>query len=87
MKLLSVRNWSEFAEGESALGPMFLRMRRSRRRFGSAAGPRGASRPLGEALFGSWVLPFELVSVLLLAALVAAVAVSRGRSGDDGARR
>lgn len=41
---------------------------------------RGAARPLGEALFGSWVLPFELVSVLLLAALVAAVAVSRGRS-------
>jgi NADH-quinone oxidoreductase subunit J len=41
---------------------------------------RGAARPLGEALFGSWVLPFELVSVLLLAALVAAVAVSRGRT-------
>jgi NADH-quinone oxidoreductase subunit J len=43
---------------------------------------RGRARPLGESLFGSWVLPFELVSVLLLAALVAAVAVSRGR--DDG---
>lgn len=45
---------------------------------------RGAARPLGESLFSSWVLPFELVSVLLLAALVAAVAVSRGRD-DQGA--
>ncbi len=40
---------------------------------------RGEAQPLGEVLFASWVLPFELVSVLLLAALVAAVAVSRGR--------
>ena len=40
---------------------------------------RGEALPLGEVLFASWVLPFELVSVLLLAALVAAVAVSRGR--------
>ena len=46
---------------------------------------RGAARPLGESLFGSWVLPFELLSVLLLAALVAAVAVSRGRDDEDGA--
>ncbi len=40
---------------------------------------RGEALPLGEVLFANWVLPFELVSVLLLAALVAAVAVSRGR--------
>ena len=46
---------------------------------------RGAARPLGESLFGSWVLPFELLSVLLLAALVAAVAVSRGRDDVEGA--
>ncbi len=38
---------------------------------------RGGPRALGEAIFGGWVLPFELVSVLLLAALVAALAVSR----------
>lgn len=42
----------------------------------------GQARPLGEVLFASWVLPFELVSVLLLAALVAAVAVSRGRESE-----
>ncbi len=39
---------------------------------------RGRARPLGEAIFGGWLLPFELLSVLLLAALVAALAVSRG---------
>jgi NADH-quinone oxidoreductase subunit J len=46
---------------------------------------RGAARPLGAAIFGGWLLPFELLSVLLLAALVAALAVSRsGRGGQDG---
>ncbi len=39
---------------------------------------RGAPEPLGRAIFGGWLLPFELLSVLLLAALVAALAVSRG---------
>jgi NADH:ubiquinone oxidoreductase subunit 6 (subunit J) len=39
---------------------------------------RGQARPLGEAIFGGWLVPFELLSVLLLAALVAALAVSRG---------
>lgn len=41
---------------------------------------RGGPAPVGEAVFGGWVLPFELLSVLLLAALVAALAVSRGAS-------
>ncbi len=39
---------------------------------------RGQARPLGEAIFGGWLVPFELLSVLLLAALVGALAVSRG---------
>ena len=39
---------------------------------------RGRARPLGQAIFGGWLVPFELLSVLLLAALVAALAVSRG---------
>lgn len=41
---------------------------------------RGRATPLGEAVFGGWLLPFELLSVLLLAALVAALAVSRNGS-------
>jgi NADH-quinone oxidoreductase subunit J len=40
-------------------------------------GARGAPHPLGQAIFGGWLGPFELLSVLLLAALVAALAVSR----------
>lgn len=41
---------------------------------------RGTAGSVGAALFGDWVLPFELLSVLLLASLVAAIAVSR--TGD-----
>jgi len=43
-------------------------------------GAHGRAAPLGRAIFTGWVLPFELLSVLLLAALVAAIAVSRGGS-------
>ena len=39
---------------------------------------RGGAHPLGQAIFAGWLLPFELLSLLLLAALVAALAISRG---------
>jgi NADH-quinone oxidoreductase subunit J len=39
---------------------------------------RGSARGVGTAIFGTWVLPFEVLSLLLLAALVAAFAVARG---------
>jgi len=38
------------------------------------AGP--SNEQIGEQIFGTWVWPFELLSLLLLAALVAAVAVA-----------
>jgi NADH-quinone oxidoreductase subunit J len=38
---------------------------------------------LGRALFSAWVLPFEALSVLLLAALIGAIAVSRTRSAGE----
>ena len=41
-------------------------------------GERGQALSVGEVLFASWVLPFELLSLLLLAALVGALAISRG---------
>jgi NADH-quinone oxidoreductase subunit J len=44
----------------------------------------GTAERLGEAIFRSWVLPFEVLSVLLLAALVGAIVVSRP---DIGSRR
>jgi NADH-quinone oxidoreductase subunit J len=37
----------------------------------------GSAERIGGDLFGNWVLPFEVVSVLLLAALVGAIVVSR----------
>ncbi len=37
----------------------------------------GSTRAVGATIFGSWVLPFELVSVILLAALVGAIVLSR----------
>ena len=40
-------------------------------------GDRGGAKPLAQSLFSSWALPFELLSLLLLAALVAAFAISR----------
>jgi NADH-quinone oxidoreductase subunit J len=52
---------------------------------------RGASATAGAALFRAWVLPFEVLSVLLLAALVGAIVLSRrdigGRRGEDGGGR
>ncbi|WDV32651.1 NADH-quinone oxidoreductase subunit J [Streptomyces sp. AD16] len=44
---------------------------------------QGSTEVTGAALFSSWVLPFEALSVLLLAALVGAIVLSR-RTGDEG---
>jgi NADH-quinone oxidoreductase subunit J len=41
------------------------------------AAAQGSTRVTGEALFRGWVLPFEALSVLLLAALVGAIVLSR----------
>ena len=45
----------------------------------------GSAEVTGETIFRRWVLPFEVLSVLLLAALVGAIVLSRLRSeaGDD----
>jgi NADH-quinone oxidoreductase subunit J len=40
---------------------------------------RTAALPLARSLFGAWALPFELLSLLLLAALVSALVLSRER--------
>jgi NADH-quinone oxidoreductase subunit J len=46
------------------------------------AGPRVTD--IGIALFAEWVLPFELLSMLLLAALIGAILLARRESGDSG---
>jgi NADH-quinone oxidoreductase subunit J len=48
--------------------------------FTSTAGTKVES--LGEAIFSIYVLPFEIVSLLLLAALVGAVVISRRDEGE-----
>jgi NADH-quinone oxidoreductase subunit J len=45
--------------------------------------PPGTTARMGTQIFGGWVLPFEVLSILLLAALVGAIIVSRP---DIGAR-
>ncbi len=49
------------------------------------SGVVGSAEVMGEAVFGSWVLAFEVLSVLLLAALVGAIVLSRLGAGptDD----
>ena len=55
----------------------------------------GSSAVMGSAIFRYWVLPFEALSVLLLAALVGAIVLSRGgapgagsdEAGADGSDR
>ncbi len=42
----------------------------------------GTAERMGADIFGRWVLPFEVVSVLLLAALVGAIVVSRPDVGE-----
>lgn len=47
----------------------------------------GTAERIGAEVFASWVLPFEVLSVLLLSALVGAIVVSRPEIGarrDDG---
>jgi NADH-quinone oxidoreductase subunit J len=43
----------------------------------------GSSRQAGAAVFRSWVLPFEVLSLLLLAALVGAIVLSRRDISPD----
>ncbi len=43
----------------------------------------GSAEVTGETVFRRWVLPFEVLSVLLLAALVGAIVLSRMRGGPD----
>jgi NADH-quinone oxidoreductase subunit J len=44
--------------------------------------PAGSASSVGSAVFRTWVFPFEVLSVLLLAALIGAIVLST-RSGKD----
>jgi NADH-quinone oxidoreductase subunit J len=45
-----------------------------------AAPEAGSAQRLGETIFADWVLPFEVLSVLLLAALIGAIVLSKRES-------
>jgi NADH-quinone oxidoreductase subunit J len=49
----------------------------------TTGGASGSAQATGKALFRAWVLPFEALSVLLLAALVGAIVLSRNRKAPD----
>lgn len=46
----------------------------------------GGGTVMGGAIFRGWVLPFEVLSLLLLAALVGAIVISRARRGEEAER-
>jgi NADH-quinone oxidoreductase subunit J len=52
-------------------------------RIDTGHGLVGSTHAVGVALFTTWVLPFEVLSLLLLAALIGAIAVSRRAADDD----
>lgn len=45
----------------------------------------GTVRHVGEALFTDWLVPFELVSLLLLVAIIGAVVLAKKTFGDEAA--
>lgn len=47
------------------------------RHFQNVAADYGTLKSMGEQLFSEWVLPFEIVSVLLLAAMIGAIVIAR----------
>ncbi|TDD56348.1 NADH-quinone oxidoreductase subunit J [Kribbella antibiotica] len=44
--------------------------------------PAGSANAIGTSIFQTWVLPFEILSVLLLAALIGAIALSQRKKED-----
>ena len=44
--------------------------------------PDGSAQAVGTSVFKTWVLPFEVLSVLLLAALIGAIALSQRKKED-----
>ena len=53
------------------------------RRLAAEGPPRGSLRDIGEALFGPFALPFEMASLVLLAAIVGAVVLARRRGAGS----
>lgn len=73
--------WSVAPLKTSAAAPGVIHVAVGR---GSADYAWGSTRAVGNTLFGSYLFPFEAVSILLLIAVVGAIAVARPLKDDDG---
>jgi NADH-quinone oxidoreductase subunit J len=60
-----------YRSGESGLLPS----------FGSLASDFGSPVAVGELLFSSYLLPFEVTSILLLIAMIGAIVLTRSEKG------
>ena len=52
-------------------------------RIAAEGPPQGSLRDIGEALFGPFALPFEMASLVLLAAIVGAVVLARRKGAES----
>lgn len=76
---LAALAWLARAE---AFGPVALGVGAGAERVAAQAPPLGSLAAVGTALFGPFALPFEMASLVLLAAIVGAVVLARTRSAD-----
>jgi len=51
--------------------------------FGGEAIYYGTVKHVGQSLFTKYLLPFELLSILLLVAIIGAVVLAKGRLGSE----
>jgi len=51
--------------------------------FGQVDADFGTAQQVGQSLFGTYVLPFELASIILLVGMIAAVVLGRRQSGEE----
>jgi NADH-quinone oxidoreductase subunit J len=82
--LTSANRWLAAVTGGAVTGVLLVSFAAAfgEDRIDIRAADIGRSSSLGSAIFRSWVLPFEVLSVVLLAALVGAIVLSRRRAAQ-----
>ncbi|MGH3656963.1 MAG: NADH-quinone oxidoreductase subunit J family protein [Micromonosporaceae bacterium] len=75
--------WPALLVGAGAGGGLAVLLADAYRLSVVTLGEPGTAERLGHLVFRQWVLPFEVLSVLLLAALVGAIVVSRPDVGTE----
>jgi NADH-quinone oxidoreductase subunit J len=62
---------------------LYTALVRLHRAFAQTAPDYGSIKAVGQVLFRDWALPFEIVSVLLLAAMLGAIVIARKEQNGD----